>query len=144
MRPAWPEPEGAKWHHVAGLDEAATALPTGATALITTGHEGLEALLARDDCRLIVRLIEEPERAMPRHARLILARPPYSLEDERALFTGEGITHLVAKNSGGEQTAAKLAAAREAGAQVIIVARPVYGPALEVGTVDEAVAAVAG
>jgi precorrin-6A/cobalt-precorrin-6A reductase len=73
---------------------------------------------------------------------LILSRPPYTLDDERALFKREGITHLVTKNSGGEQTAAKLLAAREAGAEVIMVARPVYGPAVEVGSVDEAVRAV--
>jgi precorrin-6A/cobalt-precorrin-6A reductase len=144
MRPAWPEPEGADWRHVASLDEAAEALPTGATALITTGHEGLKTLLARDDCRLIARLIEAPEMALPRHAGLIRSRPPHRLEDERALFVREGVTHLVTKNSGGGQTAAKLEAARETGAQVIMVARPVYGPAVEVGTIEEAMRAVAG
>jgi precorrin-6A/cobalt-precorrin-6A reductase len=112
--------------------------------LVTTGTEGLEALLDRDDCRLIVRLIEEPEVELPRHAKLILARPPYALEDERALFLREGVTHLVTKNSGGEQTAAKLVAARETGAEVIMIERPVYGPAVEVGSVDEAVKAVVG
>ncbi len=37
------------------------------------------------------------------------------------------------KNSGGEATAAKLEAARELGVQVVMIARPVYGPAREVG-----------
>jgi precorrin-6A/cobalt-precorrin-6A reductase len=144
MRPAWVEPEGAGWRMVGNLEAAAEALPAMATALITTGHEGLEALLARDDCRFVVRLIEEPATPLPRHARLILARPPYTLADERALFKREGITHLVTKNSGGEQTAAKLVAAREAKAEVIMVERPVYGPAVEVGSVDEAVVAIVG
>lgn len=142
MRPAWPEPEGANWRHVGSLEAAAGALPSGATALLTTGHEGLDLLLARDDCRLLVRLIEPPGQALPRHARLLLSRPPYTLPDELALFAREGITHLVTKNSGGDQTAAKLEAARQAGAQVIMIARPVYGPAREVGSVDEAVAAL--
>ena len=142
MRPAWGEPEGANWRHVLDLGAATEVLPSGSTVLVTTGHEGLATLLARDDCRLLVRLIEPPETALPRHARLILSRPPYTLDDERALFKREGITHLVTKNSGGEQTAAKLLAAREAGAEVIMVARPVYGPAVEVGSVDEAVRAV--
>jgi precorrin-6A/cobalt-precorrin-6A reductase len=144
MRPAWIEPEGAGWTHVPSLGAAAHALPSGATVLVTTGHEGLAALLERDDCRLLVRLIEEPEMDLPRYARLILGRPPYSLEDERALFKREGITHLVTKNSGGGQTAAKLVAARDTGAEVIMVARPVYGPATEVGSLDEAVVAVVG
>ena len=142
MRPEWVEPAGAGWRHVRTLDDAAAALPPMATALITTGHEGLEALLARNDCRLVVRLIEEPEMDLPGHARLIIGRPPYGLEHERALFSREGITHLVTKNSGGEATAAKLVAARESGAEVIMVARPVYGPAVEVGSVEEAVGAI--
>ena len=142
MRPAWVEPEGAKWWYVQNLEDAAGVLPGGATALVTTGHEGLEQLLARDDCKLVVRLIEPPAEALPRHAKLILARPPYTLDGERALFEREGITHLVTKNSGGEQTAAKLEAARATGAEVIMVARPVYGPAVEVGTIEEAVRSV--
>ena len=60
MRPEWAEPAGADWVHVPDVDGAAAALPRNATALITTGHEGLDKLLARDDCRLIVRLIEAP------------------------------------------------------------------------------------
>ena len=142
MRPAWVEPAGAGWTQVADLEAAAESLPSGATVLATTGHEGLDALLARDDCRFVVRLIEEPDMALPRHAKLLLSRPPYRLEDEIALFRREGITHLVTKNSGGDATAAKLDAAQEVGAQVVMIARPVYGPAREVGTVDEAVRAV--
>lgn len=144
MRPEWPEPMGAGWTHVASLEAAADVLPSGATVLVTTGHEGLAALLERDDCRLLVRLIEEPQVELPRHARLILSRPPHTLDDERALFKREGITHLVTKNSGGEQTVAKLVAARETGAGVIMVERPAYGPAREVGSVEEAVAAIVG
>ena len=142
MRPAWVEPAGANWRHVASLDAAAEALPSGATALITTGHEGLELLLDRNDCRLIVRLIEPPESPLPRHARLILGRPPYTPDGERALFTREAITHLVTKNSGGAQTEAKLWAAQQTGTEVIMVARPVYGPAVEVGSVEGAIEAL--
>ena len=142
MRPAWTEPEGTHWRHVADIAAAAEALPSGATALITSGHEGLETLLERDDCRLVVRLIETPDEPLPRHARLLLGRPPYTLDTERTLFVREGITHLVTKNSGGPQTEAKLEAARLAGAEVIMVDRPAYGSATEVGTVEEAVTAI--
>ena len=144
MRPGWVEPAGAGWRHVQSLEAAAAALPSGATVLVTTGHEGLSALLARNDCRFVVRLIEPPETDLPRHAKLLLGRPPYTVASETALLTREAITHLVTKNSGGAQTAAKLEAARATGAEVIMVARPVYGPAVEVGSVDEAVAAVVG
>lgn len=144
MRPAWIEPDGANWRHVADFAAAAAALPSGALALITTGHEGLELFLERDDCRLLVRLIETPDLPLPPHARLLLQRPPYPLEGERRLFRQEAITHLVTKNAGGEATAGKLVAARAVGAEIIMVARPVYGPAREVASVDDAVAAVLG
>lgn len=144
MRPAWVEPPDARWRHVPDLAAAADALPSGAKALISTGHEGLELFLARDDSRLVVRLIEPPGIAMPKHAQLILQRPSYALEDERKLFRQEAITHLVTKNSGGEATAAKLVAARETRAVVIVIERPAYGPAVEVGTIEEAVRAVVG
>jgi precorrin-6A/cobalt-precorrin-6A reductase len=142
MRPAWVEPEGAHWRHVPDLEAAAAALPSGATVLVTSGHEGLEQLLQRDDCRFVVRLIEPPDEDLPRHARLVIARPPYALEAERMLFTREGITHLVTKNSGGSQTEAKLEVARLTGVEVIMVDRPAYGPATEVGSIEIAIAAI--
>jgi len=140
MRPAWPADTG--WLNAPDLDAAAKALPAGATALITTGHEGLATFLLRDDCTLVVRLIEPPEVMLPRHARLILGRPPYSMTGEKALFQREAITHLVSKNSGGAQTAAKLEAAKALGVSVIMIARPVYGPAIEVATIEDAIAAL--
>jgi precorrin-6A/cobalt-precorrin-6A reductase len=144
MRAPWAEPAGARWRHVGSIEAAAAVLPSGARVLVTSGHEGLDELLARDDCRFVVRLIEAPERAMPGHAKLLLARPPYDLEGERELMRRERITHLVSKNSGGEQTAAKLEAARELGVEVVMVDRPGYPAAVEVETVMEAVAAIEG
>ena len=57
MRPAWVEPAGSRWKQVADPAAAADSLPSGAKALISTGHDGLALFLARDDCRLIVRQI---------------------------------------------------------------------------------------
>lgn len=142
MRPAWVEPPGAGWLHVSDLAAGARALPTGAQVLVTTGHEGLEALLRRDDCDFVVRLIERPDAPLPRHAKLLLSRPPYTFASETALMQTEDITHLVTKNSGGWQTHAKLEAAQALRVTVIMVARPSYPPAREVGTIDEAISAL--
>ncbi len=144
MRPAWTEPAEAHWIHVPDIAGAAAVLPPGATTLVTTGHEGLAILLARNDCRFIVRLIEAPDEPLPAHARLLLGRPPYTIEGEAALFRREAITHLITKNSGGDQTVAKLGVARDLGVAVVMVDRPVLPAAREVGTVDEAVAAIVG
>jgi precorrin-6A/cobalt-precorrin-6A reductase len=143
MRPPWVEPDGAGWAHVPTVRAAAEALPVGANVFVTTGHEGLEEFVARDDCRIVARLIEPPTIELG-HIRWLEDGPPYRVEDERRLFDQYGFTHLVTKNSGGERTWPKMVVARERGVQVIVVARPVYGRAVEAETVEAAVAAVVG
>ncbi|SEP85265.1 precorrin-6A/cobalt-precorrin-6A reductase [Devosia sp. YR412] len=142
MRPAWEQQLGDDWLTVETAAEAAAALPCNADVLLTTGHTGLEHFLQRDDCQFVVRTIEAPAQELPHHASLLQTRPPYGLIDEMALMEREGVTHLVTKNSGGKQTASKLEAARRLGVKVIMIARPVYGPANEVASVDEAIAAL--
>jgi precorrin-6A/cobalt-precorrin-6A reductase len=142
MRPAWEQQVGDDWLTVETVTEAAAALPPNADVLLTTGHTGLAHFLERDDCQFVVRTIEAPAMDLPSHAHLLQTRPPYALVDEVALMEREGITHLVTKNSGGGQTAAKLEAARKLGVKVVMIARPAYGPALEVDSVEAAMAAL--
>jgi precorrin-6A/cobalt-precorrin-6A reductase len=133
---------GDAWVTVQSAAEAAAALPHNADVLLTTGHAGLEHFMVRDDCQFVVRTIEAPAQELPRHASLLQTRPPYGVSDEMALMEREGITHLVTKNSGGRQTAPKLEAARRLGVKVIMIARPVYGPANEVASIDDAIVAL--
>ena len=142
MRPAWEQPLNADWVTVETVAEAAAALPCNGDVLLTTGHKGLLVFLERDDCQFVVRTIEAPAQELPHYASLLQSRPPYGLSEEMALMEREGITHLVTKNSGGQQTAAKLEAAQRLGVKVIMIARPHYGAALEVGTVDAAIEAL--
>lgn len=142
MRPAWAPLPGQDWTHVDTVTAAAASLPAGAQVLLTTGHTGLVGFFEREDCRFLVRLIEPPEMAVPDHAQLLLARPPYGLAEEIRVMELHGVSHLVAKNSGGGQTAAKLEAAQRLGVKVIMIARPHYGPALEVANVEAALAAL--
>jgi precorrin-6A/cobalt-precorrin-6A reductase len=142
MRPPWQQQEGDDWLTLDTAAEAAAALPANADVLLTIGHMGLQTFLERDDCQFVVRLIEPPVFELPQHASLLLSRPPYDLAGEIRLMEREGTTHLVTKNSGGGQTVAKLEAARRLGVKVIMIARPAYGPALEVSDLDAAVAAV--
>ena len=142
MRPAWEQALGAYWITVETAAEAAAVLPPNADVLLTTGHGGLGHFMERDDCQFVVRTIEAPAEDLPRHASLLQTRPPYTVSDEMALMEREEITHLVTKNSGGQQTSAKLEAAQRLGVKVIMVARPVYGPALEVASIDGAIDAL--
>ena len=142
MRPAWRQLPGQNWTNVGSLREAADILPPNANVLLATGHAGLDLFLERRDCTLYVRVIEAPVTPLPFHAELIVSRPPYRLGDEIALMQRHGITHLVSKNSGGGQTAAKLEAAQHLDVRVVMIERPIYGPAHEVDSVDAALAAL--
>lgn len=143
MQPEWQEPEGAGWIHVPSVSAAAEALPPNANGFITTGPDELEHFVVRDDCRLVARLAEPPTIDLG-HIAWVQDTPPYAIGDERALFARHGFTHLVTKNTGGDATRAKLDVAHERGVNVIMVTRPVYGPAREAGSVEEAVGAVVG
>jgi precorrin-6A/cobalt-precorrin-6A reductase len=123
-RPAWSREPGDDWRDVNGAAEAAMALEPGARALVTIGRQELAPFAARTDMEVLARMIEAPETPMPPHMHILIARPPFTLEGERALLAEQGITVLVTKNSGGSQTRAKLDAARHAGVPVIMIARP--------------------
>lgn len=123
---------------VASLTEAASVLPSGAVVLVTTGRKELGPFLARSDLSGIIRTVEPIAEVLPVGWRVVLDRPPQSLESEMALMRDNGVTHLVTKNAGGERTQAKLEAARVLGLPVIMVRRPVK-PVCETVTTIEAV-----
>lgn len=70
--------------------------------------------------------------------RILLERPPFHVEKELCLLRDHAITHLVTKNSGGEETEAKLVAARKKGIPVIMIARPLKPQVPTVSTPREA------
>lgn len=143
-RPAWRPGPGDRWTEAADIAAAAAMVPEGARALVTVGRKGLDAFRARGDIAVVARMIEPPGFAPPAGWRVILARPPFMVEEELALMRSEGIEVLVTKNAGGAATAAKLVAARALGLPVIIVARPRKPPAPTAATVEELVELIGG
>jgi len=91
--------------------------------LLTIGRKEISPYFARSDLSGIARMIEPPDVDIPGNWSVLLARPPFSLEDELRLLSDNSISHLVTKNSGGE-TEAKLVAARLKGARIIMIERP--------------------
>ena len=108
LRPAWPVEPG--WQEAGDLEAALDALPAGSHVLATTGSARAEALARRPDCRILLRAIEPPA-VLPEGVRLLLARPPFIVQEERALMRAESITHLITRNAGGPARA-RLDAAR--------------------------------
>jgi precorrin-6A/cobalt-precorrin-6A reductase len=92
--------------------------------LLTIGRKDVLAFTSRPDLSGVARMIEPPDTALPAQWKLVLRRPPFSLNDEKELMIAANITHLVTKNAGGVETVEKLAAARALGIPVVMVARP--------------------
>ncbi|WP_433635230.1 cobalt-precorrin-6A reductase [Nocardia sp. CA-120079] len=139
-RPGWSEQPGDRWIRVPDLDAAAQAISQlGERIFLTIGRQGVAAFAGLTDQWFLIRAIDPPTGALPPHHELLLARGPFAPADEQRLLTQHRIDVLVTKDSGGDQTAAKLDAARSAGLPVVVVDRPGLPPgAVVVESVDAA------
>ncbi len=126
VRPAWEAVEGDRWIEVASHSEAAKALlGQSQRVFLTIGRQELAAFAGLDAIWFLMRAIDPPALNTPvPNGKLLLARGPFSLEDERQLLLEYQIDTIVSKNSGGGATYAKIVAARELGIPVVMVQRP--------------------
>lgn len=128
-RPAWGRQTGDDWCEVERIEDAVTALgDTPRRVFLTQGRLQLGAFEAAPQHLYVVRAIDPPAdiARLQRH-RLILARGPFSLDDEIALMREEAIEILVSKNSGGAATYPKIEAARRLGVKAVMLKRPPSG-----------------
>ncbi|NLE80437.1 MAG: cobalt-precorrin-6A reductase [Rhodococcus sp.] len=141
-RPEWQAPVNAQWNLVSDTAAAAELLPSvGTRAFLTIGRQGVDAFAGMATMWFLVRAIDPPEGKMPPRAELTLARGPFTVAGETSLMRQRRIDVLVTKNSGGEQTAAKLEAAERLDIPVVVIERPPL-PA-GVSTVDDVSGAAA-
>ncbi|MFJ9890002.1 cobalt-precorrin-6A reductase [Streptomyces sp. NPDC091287] len=142
-RPGWVAQDGDRWHTAGSLAEAAELLPAlGERVFLTTGRMGLAAFAGAglDALWFLVRSVDAPEPPCPARMEVLLDRGPFDLRGERELLRRHRIDVLVTKDSGGDATAPKLTAAREAGVPVVVVRRPPVPEGVPVArTPDEAV-----
>lgn len=136
-RPGWTPEPGDDWRWVDSLAEAAADLP-GQRVFLTTGRQDI-GMFAECPQYFLARSVESPEPPLPQRLHVLLDRGPFTVDGEVALMREHAIDVLVTKDSGGEQTAAKLVAARRLGLPVVVVRRPPAPAAPTVGTVDAAV-----
>jgi precorrin-6A/cobalt-precorrin-6A reductase len=148
LRPPWRAGPGDRWDEVDDLAGAGRRLgEVGARrVLLTVGRYDLDAFAGMGGAgrTIVVRSIEAPDPEVLPGAIVVTARGPFSVAGEAKLLAEHGIDTLVTKNSGAAATAAKLAAAREAGVRVVMVRRPDPPAGPVVGTVDEALDWVTG
>ncbi|WFB11014.1 cobalt-precorrin-6A reductase [Streptomyces sp. LX-29] len=124
-RPGWVPGAGDRWHSAASQAEAAELLPAlGERVFLTTGRMGLAAFAHLTEQWFLVRSVDAPEAPHPPRMEVLLDRGPFTVEGEATLLRRHRIDVLVTKDSGGQATAAKLTAARDAGLPVVVVRRP--------------------
>jgi precorrin-6A/cobalt-precorrin-6A reductase len=140
QRPGWTPQPGDDWRWVDSLDQAAAAVAGYASVFLTTGRQGLAAFAGLTG-RCLVRAVEPPSPPLPDRVTVVLARGPFTVEEELALMREHHVEVVVTKDSGGGMTAAKLTAARQLGLPVVVVRRPPVPPGVPVvATVAEALA----
>jgi precorrin-6A/cobalt-precorrin-6A reductase len=139
LRPPWEPPPGEPWYEVDNVEQAAKQLETfeARRALLSIGSRHTGAFADINNVELVLRSIEPPA-STPEHVTVILARGPFTVDAECALFQEHCIDVLVARNSGGQATQAKLEAARRLGIPVVMIRRPEQPRGEQVSTVSEA------
>ncbi len=125
-RAQWTPRNGDRWHPVSDADAAARLIPKlGQRPFLTVGEREISSFAGLGSMRVLVRLIDVPANPLPlQNCKIIRGRGPFTLEAERRLLAQHEIDVIVAKNSGGSATYAKIAAARGAQIPVIMVERP--------------------
>ncbi|CDX37263.1 Precorrin-6A reductase [Mesorhizobium sp. ORS 3359] len=143
-RPGWEPVAGDRWTLVDNVAEAASALGQAPRRVfLAIGRQEAGAFEAAPQHRYLIRSVDpvEPKLAVP-DALYLLARGPFPEADERALLEKHGIDAVVSKNSGGEATYGKIAAARALGIEVIMIRRPPLPDVPSAETVDALAAKV--
>jgi precorrin-6A/cobalt-precorrin-6A reductase len=126
-RPPWPRQPGDRWALVDSVTEAARVVADyGRRCFLTVGAKELQAFANQERMWYLVRLVDPPTEPLPLiHCQVVTGRGPFTAEDERKLLQQHRIDMIVAKNSGGDATYGKIAAARALGLPVILVRRPI-------------------
>ncbi|MER8982680.1 cobalt-precorrin-6A reductase [Mesorhizobium sp. M0518] len=125
-RPGWEPVEGDRWTLVDKVADAVQALGVAPRRVfLALGRQEVAAFEAAPQHHHLIRSVDpvEPKLAVP-DAVYLLARGPFREAEERALLEKQRIDVVVSKNSGGEATYGKIAAARALGLEVVMIRRP--------------------
>jgi precorrin-6A/cobalt-precorrin-6A reductase len=142
QRAPWQAVAGDHWREVADSAEAVRALgKMPRRVFLAIGRKEVAVFAAAPQHKYLIRTVDPitPPLALP-HAEYLLARGPFAETDERALLSQHRIDMIVAKNSGGEATYGKIAAARALGIDVILLRRPSLPAVPTVHTIGDALA----
>jgi precorrin-6A/cobalt-precorrin-6A reductase len=125
-RQPWTAGVGDQWTEVASAQAAVDALGSvPRRVFVTIGRQQLSALLSAPQHQYVIRTVDPPDPPLNLpHAEYVLARGPFAEQDELEFMHARRIEVLLAKNSGGDSTSAKLAAAQRLKIPVVLIHRP--------------------
>lgn len=121
-RPRWQPQPGDDWREAASIEAARDLIAPGARVLLALGRQHIAPFAGRDDVHFIIRMVDAGEGLPAFASHTVLAGKPGSVEEEKALLAGHRIDAIVCRNSGGQAAYAKIAAARDLGLPVIMIA----------------------
>ena len=125
LRPAWIARDDDRWVAARHAEEAAELCRReGGRIFLTLGSGEIEAFADVRNAHFLVRMVDMPEQLPLSDYRAIAARGPFSLQEELRLLLDHHIALIVAKNSGGDATYAKIEAARTLHLPVVMIERP--------------------
>jgi len=142
VRPAWQAEPADRWQLVGTAEEAAAALGSSPRRVfLSLGRLDLHVFAPASQHHYIARTIDPPQQQeLPTDIRFVQARGPFDLAGETRLLRDEKIDIVVSKNSGGTATYAKIAAARQLGLSVVMIARPLKAAGHVVHSAEQAIA----
>ena len=140
-RPGWQRREGDRWvivDDVAGAVRALGRRPR--RVFLSIGRQEAGAFGAAPQHFYLVRSVDpvEPPLAAP-DVHYLLARGPFAEAAEHDLLMQHEIDIVVSKDSGGEASYGKIAAARALGIEVVMIGRPDLPQVPAAATVEELV-----
>ncbi|ODS00842.1 cobalt-precorrin-6A reductase [Methyloceanibacter marginalis] len=138
-RAPWERTPGDQWIEVGSVPEAVAAL--GAVTrrvFLALGRNEIDGFAMAPQHTYLVRSVDpvDPPLSVP-HAIYLTARGPFSEAVDRALLERHRIDVIVAKNSGGDASYGKIAAARALHLPVVMLERPAMADTASVETVEE-------
>jgi precorrin-6A/cobalt-precorrin-6A reductase len=126
LRPAWQKQPSDTWIKAPNIKGAAGICRwLGKRVLLSVGSQEVAQFTDLPRAHFFVRMVDPPEGPLPLVSyEVIVAKGPFDLADERRLMLERSIDLLVTKNSGGDATFPKIAAARELAVPVVMIDRP--------------------
>jgi precorrin-6A/cobalt-precorrin-6A reductase len=133
---------GDRWIEVSDVGEAVRAIGQAPRRVfVALGRNELKPFGNAPQHYYLIRSVDPVDPPLPLpHVGYVTGRGPFCEADDHALMTEHRIDVVIAKNSGGNATYGKIAAARALGIEVIMLRRPAAPDGAAVATIEDAIA----